>query len=197
MPDKLAAFLLAVDAAWEARWVLKLDDDVYLSPRRLPPVLAQWDRIGAGHTGCFRHGAVASRRGGAGPGEPAAALFAADYPLHAYGSVFGVRGDVARHVLRPNADMLRRFGSDGARPACHWASTPCEPAGLANYVAHTSMVDDESHLCRQRWKCPGGVECSTRRSIVSAGRSICDCLIDHTDRFLLPRRAADPPTLLW
>lgn len=107
LTEKMAAFLFTVSTIYDAEWIMKVDDDVYLSPVRVLPVLRQWDRIGADHVGCFRHGSVPAA------GEPAGFLLGSRYPLHPYSALFAVRGPVVRDVLRPNSLMFRHFSSQG------------------------------------------------------------------------------------
>lgn len=58
LPDKTLAFLLAVRRQYDAKWVLKIDDDVFLAPRRLPHILPQWAAVGADYVGCMKNGGV-------------------------------------------------------------------------------------------------------------------------------------------
>ena len=41
---------------YEADWILKLEDDVYLSPSRLLAATSQWSAAGAQYVGCMNHG---------------------------------------------------------------------------------------------------------------------------------------------
>ena len=54
LPDKTLAFFMLVHKRYNAKWVAKIDDDVYLTPNRLLRVLAQWDSINADYVGCMK-----------------------------------------------------------------------------------------------------------------------------------------------
>lgn len=58
LPDKTLSFLLTVRKNYDAKWVVKLDDDIFLAPERLPHALQQWDAVGADYIGCMKNGGV-------------------------------------------------------------------------------------------------------------------------------------------
>lgn len=43
---------------YDAEWVLKLDDDVYITPNRLDLAMDQWDAMNVDYVGCMKHGDV-------------------------------------------------------------------------------------------------------------------------------------------
>lgn len=45
---------MLVHKRYNAKWVAKIDDDVYLTPNRLLRVLTQWDSISADYVGCMK-----------------------------------------------------------------------------------------------------------------------------------------------
>lgn len=112
MIEKTLAFYRAAYARYDARWVIKADDDVYLSPLRLTAAAAQWDRMGAEYVGCMKNGAVLGQ-----PDhrwfEPAAQLIGSNYYMHALGAVYVVAGRVVSEALVPNAHLLRRLTFEG------------------------------------------------------------------------------------
>jgi hypothetical protein len=63
LANKTRTFFRAVSEAYDAAWVVKVDDDVYLMPSRLLLAQEQWGRMGAGYIGCMKHGAVWTRSG--------------------------------------------------------------------------------------------------------------------------------------
>ncbi|KAI8471825.1 MAG: galactosyltransferase-domain-containing protein [Monoraphidium minutum] len=91
LPNKTRTFFAAAAELYEADWVIKMDDDVYLNMERLTLAMRQWDRIGAGYVGCLKHGGVWTE-----PGtrwyEPRHLLLGPTYYLHAYGSIYAVKG---------------------------------------------------------------------------------------------------------
>ncbi len=58
LTNKTRTFFKSVDAQYNADWVLKMDDDVYLNPTRLLAAVAQWERMDAQYVGCMKHGVV-------------------------------------------------------------------------------------------------------------------------------------------
>jgi hypothetical protein len=111
LPNKTRTFFNAVGRAYQAGWVVKLDDDVYLMPQRLPLVAQQWGRMGAGYVGCMKHGDVWKK-----PGtrwyEPRNLLIGKAYYLHAYGSIYVLSGDVVERVVVRNFDNLRLLANE-------------------------------------------------------------------------------------
>jgi hypothetical protein len=58
LPDKTLSFLLTVHQKFDVKWVMKIDDDVFLAPERLPHIIPQWDAVGADYIGCMKNGGV-------------------------------------------------------------------------------------------------------------------------------------------
>jgi hypothetical protein len=58
LSDKTLAFLLTVHHKFDVKWVMKIDDDVFLAPERLPHIIPQWDAVGADYVGCMKTGGV-------------------------------------------------------------------------------------------------------------------------------------------
>lgn len=58
LPEKTLSFLLTVRERYDVKWVLKIDDDVFLSPERLLNVVQQWTAVGADYVGCMKNGGV-------------------------------------------------------------------------------------------------------------------------------------------
>ncbi|KXZ43951.1 hypothetical protein GPECTOR_77g5 [Gonium pectorale] len=126
LPNKTRAFFVAALAAYPSvRWVLKMDDDVFLIPQRLPPAAAQWERMGAGYIGCMKHGYV-FKEPGARWYEPQHLLLGPAYYLHAYGSAYVLSSEVVRRVILPNYHSLRLQANEGKQ-----GYKPCHPAALA------------------------------------------------------------------
>lgn len=58
LPEKTLSFFLAVHQQYNAEWIFKVDDDVYLSPDRIPLAVEQWDVMQVDYVGCMFHGEV-------------------------------------------------------------------------------------------------------------------------------------------
>jgi Galactosyltransferase len=116
LPQKTLEFFLRVDEKYDAEWIMKMDDDVYLAPLRLPLAAEQWARIGAEYIGCMKSGEVHSSNPKDKWFEPAGKLIGEEYYMNAYGSIYVLRQEVVQRVLTSNAPILRTFANEGARP---------------------------------------------------------------------------------
>jgi hypothetical protein len=117
LTKKVLGFFLAVHNEFTADWVVKVDDDVYMSPQRLPLAVQQWDQMGAGYVGCFQHGDVFSEARDKKSEkwfEPAWPLLGKHYALYAFGSIYAVSGAVINDVIAMNAPLLRHLANEGA-----------------------------------------------------------------------------------
>lgn len=106
------AFFLAVAQNYNARWIVKLDDDVYLIPPRLAAATSQWDAMGAEYIGCMKHGDVHTDVDHKWF-EPTWKLLPRRAHMNAYGSIYAVSGDIAARVLGKNGNKLRHLGNEG------------------------------------------------------------------------------------
>jgi Galactosyltransferase len=113
LPRKTTAFFLAVHAKYQADWVLKMDDDVYLTPPRLPLAMAQWDHMKVEYIGCMKHGEVHMDPENKWY-EPAWPIIGERNHLHAYGSIYSVQGRVVDNIVAPNSRLLRYIANEGA-----------------------------------------------------------------------------------
>lgn len=57
----MLAYILHVNRLYSARWIVKMDDDVYLNPSRLLLAMRQWNSMHADYVGCMKHGVVISQ----------------------------------------------------------------------------------------------------------------------------------------
>eukprot|EP01025_Chloroclados_australasicus_P015974 TRINITY_DN1779_c0_g3_i1.p1 TRINITY_DN1779_c0_g3~~TRINITY_DN1779_c0_g3_i1.p1 ORF type:complete len:500 (-),score=47.29 TRINITY_DN1779_c0_g3_i1:810-2114(-) len=111
LPQKTLKFFSLVASQYDADYIIKIDDDVYLKFDRLEAGMKQWEKMGADYIGCMKHGQVWKT-----PGtrwyEPAHLMLASDYYLHAYGSFYIISGDVAHDVILLNKDKLRMLANE-------------------------------------------------------------------------------------
>jgi hypothetical protein len=49
---------MTVHSQYDADWVVKLDDDVYLQGTRLLLAIEQWEAMNVDYIGCMQHGDV-------------------------------------------------------------------------------------------------------------------------------------------
>lgn len=112
LPQKTQAFFLSVALNYNAKWIVKMDDDVYLMPPRLLAAASQWSDIGAQYVGCMKQGDVHTANNDKWF-EPAWKLLAERYHLNAYGSIYALSGDVVSRVLQQNGNKLRQLANEG------------------------------------------------------------------------------------
>ena len=58
LPQKTATFFQTVHEQYDADWVMKMDDDVYLLGERLMAAIEQWEAMQMDYVGCMKHGTV-------------------------------------------------------------------------------------------------------------------------------------------
>eukprot|EP01023_Acetabularia_acetabulum_P018383 TRINITY_DN19287_c0_g1_i3.p1 TRINITY_DN19287_c0_g1~~TRINITY_DN19287_c0_g1_i3.p1 ORF type:complete len:269 (+),score=34.41 TRINITY_DN19287_c0_g1_i3:114-920(+) len=111
LPQKTKKFFSMVASLYDADYIIKMDDDVYLKLDRLEFGIRQWEQMGADYIGCMKHGQVWKT-----PGtrwfEPMHLYLANDYHLHAYGSIYVIRGSIARDVILANKHQLRMLANE-------------------------------------------------------------------------------------
>lgn len=115
LPKKTTSFFVTVHEHYDADWVLKMDDDVYMAPARLPLAMEQWQYMGVEYIGCMKHGDVHLAPDSKWY-EPAWRIVGFRNHLHAYGSIYALSGRVVSQVLVPNAKLLRYIANEGATP---------------------------------------------------------------------------------
>jgi Galactosyltransferase len=112
LPNKTLAFLMEVDRQWQARWVVKVDDDVYLAVHQMPAALAQWQAAKAHYVGCMKNGAVFGNNDSKWF-EPLWTLIGPEYYMHAWGSAYVLSGDALAKWIAPNEQLLRKSSNEG------------------------------------------------------------------------------------
>ena len=129
LPQKTLAFLEMVAHNYYADWVIKMDDDVYLSYHRLRLAIMQWSRMHADYVGCMKHGIVHGD-----PKskwfEPAQLLIGREYHMNAYGSIYVLNGRVIDDVVIPNKERLRLLANEGVL-SCHLCCSAAVLCGKA------------------------------------------------------------------
>jgi Galactosyltransferase len=126
-------FVQFVHRHFDAEWILKLDDDVYLSPSRLLVATSQWNSIGVHYVGCMNHGLPVGQKpkklqqskslfahekesvGMNGNGGSGGVLSLVDpyNTMHAAPSVYALARNVVSRMLRPNSHLLRDISEEG------------------------------------------------------------------------------------
>jgi hypothetical protein len=112
LPNKTRTFFHSVAQAYQADWIVKMDDDVYMMPERLHLAAKQWDTAGAEYVGCMANGDVSSDEADGKWYEPRHELLGREYPLHAYGSMYALSGGVVERVVVRSFDTLRLLANE-------------------------------------------------------------------------------------
>jgi hypothetical protein len=103
--NKTREFIRAVMESYEPKYIVKVDDDVYLKLTRLPEAVKQWESRQVDYTGCMKRGPVyhdPSNRWY----EPQHALLGSEYFSHCWGSLVGVELD-RRGLACPDRPSFR------------------------------------------------------------------------------------------
>eukprot|EP01026_Neomeris_dumetosa_P069082 TRINITY_DN680_c5_g1_i1.p1 TRINITY_DN680_c5_g1~~TRINITY_DN680_c5_g1_i1.p1 ORF type:complete len:331 (-),score=45.76 TRINITY_DN680_c5_g1_i1:561-1553(-) len=109
LPYKTKAFFSLVASKYNADYIVKMDDDVYLKFDRLGAGMKQWEKMGAEYIGCMKHGQVFKSGKWF---EPNHLMLASEYYLHAYGSIYVISGKIAREVILKNQNYLRMLANE-------------------------------------------------------------------------------------
>jgi hypothetical protein len=114
---KLLAFYLKVVDLYDARWIVKVDDSVYLNPQRLKLAATQWAAMRADYVGCMKRGVII-------PAywkferqrhfDKDHLLLGQGHKLNAHKAAFALDSGVVHEALKPNAHRLRTLESSGA-----------------------------------------------------------------------------------
>ena len=114
---KLLAFFEKVTALYDAAWIAKIDDAVYLSPQRLQLAARQWEAMHVEYIGCMKRAInipSASQWQQRLQFDKDRMLLGYDDVLSAHAAAFAVAGAVVEEGLLPNRQHLRLFASAGA-----------------------------------------------------------------------------------
>lgn len=148
LANKTLTFLRCAAARYDARYIIKVDDDVYFRLDRVPHAVRQWKDTGAEYVGCMKTGVVIKS-----PHqrwyEPQHAILGgpnSQYFTHAWGPVYAVSGRVAHLLTTLPPGSLRFFNNEDvtvggwmlAFNVTHYDDrrlcTPsCSPSSLAVY----------------------------------------------------------------
>jgi hypothetical protein len=112
---KLLAFYTKVVALYQAEWIVKVDDSVYMTPQRLMLAIPQWRAMGAEYVGCMKRGIIIPDRFGPKRRfDRDHVLMGIGHMLNAHSSAFVVHAAVVEDAIVPNAQHLRILSNPGA-----------------------------------------------------------------------------------
>lgn len=144
LATKTLNFFSTVSKLYNARYILKVDDDVYLRLDRVPSVVAQWEGLGADYIGCMKTGAIQTN-----PRyrwyEPLHLLLGGKtYFAHTWGSFYVLSGSTATFLATLPPSKLRFLSNEDvtiggwmlALNTSHYDDRRmCEPSCSATSVA--------------------------------------------------------------
>ncbi|GAB4819945.1 hypothetical protein N2152v2_006991 [Parachlorella kessleri] len=114
LANKTLMFLSEAARRYDAQYIVKVDDDVYLRLDRIPHAISQWRDIHADYVGCMKTGTVIKS-----PQqrwyEPQHAIFGGSdswYFTHAWGPIYVLSGRVAEYLAAQRPGSLRFFNNE-------------------------------------------------------------------------------------
>mmetsp|Transcript_17052 Transcript_17052/g.50903 ORF Transcript_17052/g.50903 Transcript_17052/m.50903 type:complete len:344 (+) Transcript_17052:252-1283(+) len=141
---KSLAFFTAVATQFDAQYVIKVDDDVYLRMDRVPAVVKQWREEGADYVGCMKTGAIQTNSRMRWYEPQHVLLGGKSYFAHTWGSIYVLSGAAATLLNALPPTRLRYLSNEDvtvgswmlAMNVSHFDDRRmCEPACGATSVA--------------------------------------------------------------
>lgn len=108
---KSREFFRNVLASYAPKYIMKVDDDVYLQLPRLSAAVKQWDSMLVDYTGCMKRGDV-QRDPRYKWFEPQHALLGKEYFTHTWGSLYVLSGRAASEMSSIRWGALRGFENE-------------------------------------------------------------------------------------
>jgi hypothetical protein len=113
LPAKSAAFFRLAVRVWpQARYIVKVDDDVYLRPSALPLLLPGWQRRSVDYVGCMKSHAIVTDPAQRWAEPRALHLGGNSYFVHSWGSAYALSHRFASMLAALPAGALRRFANE-------------------------------------------------------------------------------------
>jgi galactosylxylosylprotein 3-beta-galactosyltransferase len=112
LTNKTLTFLRHVAATYDAAYVIKADDDVYLRLDRVPPAVAQWGAAGADYVGCMKTGPIYTSRSQRWFEPQYAVLGGKSYFAHCWGTLYALSGGAAAAVAAMPPGAMRFFANE-------------------------------------------------------------------------------------
>ncbi len=137
---KSREFFKKVMAAYSPKYIVKVDDDVYLQLPRLSAAVKQWESMRVDYTGCMKRGDVQKNQAYKWF-EPQHQLLGGEYFSHAWGSLYVLSGRAADAMSSVSPSLLREFEN--------------EDVTIGLFMLATDMqYYDDRRLCKA--SCQGG-----------------------------------------
>jgi len=112
LANKTLTFFRTVTALYDADYIIKADDDVYLRVDRVPPVIAQWSEMHADYIGCMKTGPIYTSPEYRWYEPQHAVLGSASYFTHCWGTVYVLSGRAAAAISALDPGLLRFFANE-------------------------------------------------------------------------------------
>lgn len=112
LTNKTVAFLKLVTSLYDPQYIVKVDDDVYLRPDRLPYAVKQWTTFGSDYVGCMKTGRIMTSPEWRWYEPQHAVLGGKEYFTHAWGSIYVLSGKAALTIAQLPANSMRYFANE-------------------------------------------------------------------------------------
>ncbi|CAD7702822.1 unnamed protein product [Ostreobium quekettii] len=112
LAHKTLAFISMVVSLYDADYIVKIDDDVYLRLDRLPSVVRQWSSMKKDYVGCMKNGQIFTDRHYRWYEPQHRLLGSKTYFTHAWGCVYALSGRAAALLSSIDPNMLRFFNNE-------------------------------------------------------------------------------------
>ncbi|KAK9803488.1 hypothetical protein WJX73_007726 [Symbiochloris irregularis] len=112
LTDKTLEFLRTASRQYDARYIVKVDDDVFLRVDRLPHAFRQWDEIHADYIGCMKTGQIMKDARYRWHEPQHEVLGSATYFTHTWGSFYILSGRIAGVLATIQPGTLRYFANE-------------------------------------------------------------------------------------
>lgn len=110
--EKSRKFFLVVLKMYSPKYIIKVDDDVYLKLNRLPSVLSQWSMDRVDYTGCMKTGAIQADKRYKWYEEQHALLGDNTYFAHSWGSMYVLSHKAAKTISEIDEHALRYLANE-------------------------------------------------------------------------------------
>ena len=112
LANKTLSFFRLVAEQYDAQYIIKADDDVYLRLDRVPSAVRQWAAMAADYVGCMKTGPIYTEPNYRWYEPQHAVLGSTSYFTHCWGSVYVLSGRAADAISAIPPAQLRFFANE-------------------------------------------------------------------------------------
>lgn len=111
LTNKTLTYFRIVTQLYDAEYIIKADDDLYLRVDRVPAAIAQWKNAKADYVGCMKNGPIFTSNVYRWY-EPQHALLGNTYFTHCWGTIYALSGRAASMLCSLDPRTLRYFANE-------------------------------------------------------------------------------------